>query len=76
MALIISEQIIILIHMLDNPMLYASDNTSRFNDDIAFVTDVIFLARGRRQKPLTNRLIICFMVTTEHLGLSFSIYRV
>ena len=37
MALIISEQIIILIHMLDNSMLYPSDNTSRFIDDVAFV---------------------------------------
>ena len=37
MALIIRGQIIILIHLLDNPMVYASDNTSRFIDDIAFV---------------------------------------
>ena len=37
MALIISGQIIILIHLLDIPMVYASDNTSRFIDDIAFV---------------------------------------
>ena len=37
MALIISGQIIIVIHMLDNPMVYASDNASRFIDDIAFV---------------------------------------